>query len=54
VAKASYSNNGGNCVEAGIAEAGRGLVRDTTNLSGDTLSFPVLAWRVFAKELKQL
>jgi hypothetical protein len=51
--KSSYSNNGGECVEAGVAELGRALVRDTTNREGGTLSFPVSAWRAFAEGLKQ-
>ena len=51
--KSSYSNNGGNCVEAGVAEARSVLVRDTTNRAGGMLSFPVCAWRAFAEGLKQ-
>ncbi|HXT90966.1 MAG TPA: DUF397 domain-containing protein [Trebonia sp.] len=51
--KSSYSNNGGNCVEAGVTEVGWVLVRDTTNRAGGTLSFPVCAWRAFAEGLKQ-
>jgi hypothetical protein len=50
--KSSYSNNGGECVEAGVAEPGRVLIRDTTNREGGTLSFPVSAWRAFAERLK--
>jgi Domain of unknown function (DUF397) len=52
--KASYStNNGGACVEAGVVEAGRVLVRDTTDRDGGTLSFTTAAWRAFAAALKQ-
>ena len=51
--KASYSGNGGNCVEVGVAEVGQVLVRGTTNREGGTLSFPAFAWRAFAERLKQ-
>jgi Domain of unknown function (DUF397) len=64
--KASYSNNGGECVEVATwrkasnsgngnecAEPGRVLIRDTTNRDGGTLSFPPAAWHAFAAELKQ-
>jgi hypothetical protein len=51
--KASYSGNGSNCVEAGVAEAGRVLVRDTTDREGGALSFTAAAWHAFAAELKQ-
>jgi hypothetical protein len=51
--KASYSGgNGGGCVEAGVAEAGRVLVRDTTNRDGGALTFTAAAWRTFAAQLK--
>jgi hypothetical protein len=51
--KSSYSNNGGNCVEAGVAEADRVAVRDTTNREGVVLAFPAAAWRTFAAGLKK-
>jgi hypothetical protein len=51
--KAGYSNNGRNCVEAGVADAGWVLVRDTTDRAGGTLSVPVSAWRAFAEGLKR-
>jgi hypothetical protein len=50
--KASYSGNSGNCVEAGIADAGRVLVRDTTDRAGRTLAFTAQAWQAFADGLK--
>jgi len=51
--KASYSGNGGNCVEVGVAEVGQVLVRDTTSREGSTLNFSVAAWRALAERLKQ-
>jgi len=51
--KSSYSGNGGECVEACVAESGWVLVRDTTNRTGGTLSFRASAWRSFAERLKQ-
>jgi hypothetical protein len=50
--KASYSGNSGNCVEAGVADAGRVLVRDTTDRSGVTLAVPADVWQRFADGLK--
>jgi Domain of unknown function (DUF397) len=51
--KSSYSGgNGGGCVETGIAETGRVLVRDTTNRDGGTLAFTVEAWQVFTASLR--
>ena len=51
--KSSYSGgNGGGCVETGVADAGRVLVRDTTNRDGGTLSVPADAWRAFTDGLK--
>lgn len=50
----SYSGNGNNCVEAGVAELGWVLVRDSTNRAAGILSFPASAWRAFAEGLKQL
>ena len=50
--KSSYSDgNGGQCVE--VAGDGVILVRDTTNRTGGTLSFPASVWRAFAEGLKQ-
>jgi hypothetical protein len=51
--KASHSDNGGNCVEAGVAEPGLIVVRDTTDREGGTLSFTAGAWHAFATDLKQ-
>jgi hypothetical protein len=51
--KSSYSGaNGGGCVEAGIAEQGLVLVRDTTNRSAAVLTVSVEAWQRFASSLK--
>jgi hypothetical protein len=51
--KSSFSGgNGGGCVETGVADAGRVLVRDTTNRDGGTLSIPAEAWQAFADGLK--
>ena len=44
--------NGGGCVETGVADAGRVLVRDTTNRDGGTLTFTAEAWQAFADGLK--
>ena len=39
--KSSYSGtNGGGCVEAGVAQQGRVLVRDTTNRNGAVAQRP--------------
>ena len=51
--KSRYSTgNGGGCVEAGVAETGLVVVRDTTNRDGGTLTFSATAWRAFAAQLK--
>ena len=51
--KSSYSGaNGGGCIEAGVAEQGRVLVRDTTDRSGPALDVPTEAWRTFTSSLK--
>jgi Domain of unknown function (DUF397) len=51
--KSSYSGtNGGGCVEAGVAEQGRVLVRDTTNRSGTVLNVTAEAWLSFTSSLK--
>jgi hypothetical protein len=48
--KASYSAEGGNCVE--VASDGSILVRDTQDRGGVTLSIPTVAWLTFAAQLK--
>jgi hypothetical protein len=53
--KSSYSSgngNGTNCVEAGVAEPGRVLVRDTTNRDGGTLTFTAEVWLSFTDSLR--
>jgi hypothetical protein len=50
--KASYSDNGGNCVEVGQS-ADAVLVRDTTRRDGATLTVPADAWRRLTAEIKQ-
>ena len=51
--KASYSgNNGGACVEAGVATRGHVLIRDTTNRDGAVLAIPAEAWDRFTASLK--
>lgn len=51
--KSSYSgSNGTDCVEAGVAEAGRVLVRDTTDRDGAMLSIPAGAWASFTHTLR--
>jgi Domain of unknown function (DUF397) len=51
--KSTYSNNGGSCVEVGAqAEAGRVLVRDTTDRQGPVLGFSPAAWRRFADQVR--
>lgn len=51
--KATYSGGSGtNCVEAGIAGAGRVLVRDTTDRDGAMLSISAGAWARFTGSLK--
>jgi Domain of unknown function (DUF397) len=50
---ASYSDNGGNCVEVG-GDAGRVLVRDTQDRRGPVLRFAPGAWRRFADRVKRL
>lgn len=48
--KASYSGNGGQCVEVGQSD--RVLVRDTKDRNGATLRFTPDAWRRFAAKVK--
>jgi hypothetical protein len=51
--KASYSGGSGtNCVEAGVAEAGRVLVRDTTDRDGAMLTIPADACVRFTDSLR--
>lgn len=50
--KASYSGNGGNCVEV-ANDISRVLVRDTKHRDGGTLSIPADAWRRLTAEIKQ-
>ncbi len=51
--KSTYSGtNGGGCVEAGVANPGRVLVRDTTNRAGAVLDVPADAWRAFTDAQK--
>jgi hypothetical protein len=49
--KASYSGNGGNCVEVGQARRVV-LVRDTTDRSGPALAFSPAAWRLYVAQVK--
>jgi hypothetical protein len=50
--KASYSDNGGNCVEVGD-DAGCVLVRDTKDRTGPMLRFTPGAWWRFAGQVKR-
>ncbi len=50
--KSSRSGNSGNCVEAGVAETGRVLVRDTTDRGGVTLTLDAAAWQRFTDGLR--
>jgi Domain of unknown function (DUF397) len=53
--KASYSGNGGDCVEVGThAAASRVLVRDTKDTQGPVLRFTSETWRKFANRVKGL
>jgi hypothetical protein len=49
--KSSYSDNGGNCAEAGSTPRGV-LVRDTQDRRGPVLAFTPDAWRRFADQVK--
>jgi hypothetical protein len=51
--KSTYSDaSGGQCVE--LASDGTAvLVRDTTNCTGATLSFPPAVWKRFANSLRR-
>ena len=51
--KSTYSgSNGGQCVEAGVAETGHVLVRDTTDRGGVTLTLSAKAWQRLTDGLK--
>src|SRR5260370_1222021 len=50
--KASFSDNGGNCVEVG-QRPGTILVRDTKHRAGAVLRFDPDAWRRFAEQVKR-
>jgi xanthine/CO dehydrogenase XdhC/CoxF family maturation factor len=51
--KSSYSGtNGGGCVEAGVAEQGRVMVRDTTNRGGAVLNVSAKAWQRLTSSLQ--
>ena len=51
--KSSYSgSSGSNCIEAGIGEAGRVLVRDTADRDGALLSVAAAVWARFTDSLK--
>jgi Domain of unknown function (DUF397) len=50
--KSSKSGNSGNCVEAGLTETGRVLVRDTVDRSGVILMLAPAGWREFTDRLK--
>lgn len=50
--KASYSGNGGDCVEIGQSADGVG-VRDTKHRDGAELRFNAAAWRRFLASVKR-
>jgi hypothetical protein len=51
--KSTYSGNGGgDCVEAGVADVGSVLVRDTRDRGGRTIAFTADAWVSFTATLK--
>lgn len=51
--KSTYSGGSGSeCVEAGAADRGRVLVRDSKNRDGAVLSVPACAWQTFTAALK--
>ena len=49
--KASYSGNGGDCIEVGHT-ARTIAVRDTKDRTGPVLRFTPSAWRKFASQVK--
>jgi hypothetical protein len=51
--KSTYSGGGSSeCLEAGIADHGGVLVRDTKNRDGAMLAFTAKAWAAFTGALK--
>ncbi|MED7948880.1 DUF397 domain-containing protein, partial [Streptomyces sp. BE303] len=50
--KSSHSNNGGSCVEVTADFPGIVPVRDSKDLQGPTLVFPVEAWRSFVAAVR--
>ena len=51
--KSTYSGGSNSeCVEAGVADRGRVLVRDTKSRDGATLAFSAEAWTVLTDALK--
>jgi hypothetical protein len=49
--KSSYSgDNGGECVEVGVADAV--LVRDTTDRKGNVLTFAADVWQAFTATIR--
>jgi hypothetical protein len=48
--KATYTHNGGNCVEVADS-SGTVMVRDTKNRDGGALAFGTAAWERFIKSL---
>ncbi|WP_406204728.1 DUF397 domain-containing protein [Kitasatospora sp. NBC_01560] len=51
--KSSYSNNGGNCVEASPDFPGVVPVRDSKDPDGPALVFPADAWRAFVGAVRR-
>ena len=50
--KSSFSSNGGDCVEVGWPGP-RALVRDSKNVSGANIEFPMTGWRAFVANLQR-
>ncbi|MBV2364411.1 DUF397 domain-containing protein [Streptomonospora nanhaiensis] len=50
----SYSQNGGQCVEARVGDNGATLVRDTQNREAGTLAFPAAEWAAFLADADRL
>ncbi|HET9138940.1 DUF397 domain-containing protein [Actinophytocola sp.] len=50
--KSSFSTNGGDCVEVG-RPGQRALVRDSKNIQGGNIEFPVTGWRAFVANLQR-
>jgi hypothetical protein len=51
--KSTKSGNTGNCLEAGVANAGGVLVRDTKDRDSGTLTFTPDVWQRFTDSLKR-